>query len=87
MKKALAGAKALVWCRREESNLRPIDYESIALPTELLRQTVIVSEQVCRSNQETGHARKQRQRSNARLIWGQFGDKRNVFLGAFLGLA
>lgn len=26
-----------IWCRREESNLRPIDYESIALPTELRR--------------------------------------------------
>jgi hypothetical protein len=27
------------WCRREESNLRPTDYESVALPTELLRRT------------------------------------------------
>lgn len=26
-----------LWCRREESNLRPADYESAALPTELLR--------------------------------------------------
>ena len=25
------------WCRREESNLRPTDYESVALPTELHR--------------------------------------------------
>lgn len=25
------------WCRREELNLRPTDYESVALPTELLR--------------------------------------------------
>ena len=28
----------LFWCRREESNLRPTDYESVALPTELHRQ-------------------------------------------------
>ena len=28
----------LYWCRREESNLRPTDYESVALPTELHRQ-------------------------------------------------
>ena len=26
------------WCRKEESNLRPTDYESVALPTELFRQ-------------------------------------------------
>ena len=26
------------WCRRGESNTRPTDYESVALPTELLRQ-------------------------------------------------
>ena len=26
------------WCRKEESNLRPTDYESVALPTELLRR-------------------------------------------------
>ena len=25
------------WCRKEESNLRPTDYESVALPTELFR--------------------------------------------------
>lgn len=30
----------IFWCRREESNLRPTDYESVALPTELLRQGV-----------------------------------------------
>src|SRR5690348_14501386 len=28
------------WCRREESNLRPTDYESVALPTELLRHSL-----------------------------------------------
>lgn len=27
-----------VWCQHEESNLRPADYESAALPTELCRQ-------------------------------------------------
>lgn len=27
------------WCREEESNLRPNDYESFALPTELSRHT------------------------------------------------
>lgn len=26
---------AFNWCQREESNLRPTDYESVALPTEL----------------------------------------------------
>src|SRR3546814_6560766 len=25
------------WCREQESNLRPTDYESVALPTELSR--------------------------------------------------
>ncbi len=29
-----------IWCCREESNLRPTDYESVALPTELLQQSV-----------------------------------------------
>ena len=35
------GARKLVpesWCRKEESNLRPTDYESVALPTELFRR-------------------------------------------------
>ena len=26
-----------IWCRREESNLRPTDYKSVALPAELQR--------------------------------------------------
>ena len=29
------------WCRREDSNLRPTDYESVALPPELHRQQYI----------------------------------------------
>ena len=28
------------WCRRGESNTRPTDYESVALPAELLRHEV-----------------------------------------------
>ena len=28
----------VVWCRKEDSNLRPIAYEATALPTELFRQ-------------------------------------------------
>ena len=32
------GAKSLiVWCRQQESNSRPTDYKSVALPTELCR--------------------------------------------------
>lgn len=27
--------REVAWCWREESNLRPTDYESVALPTEL----------------------------------------------------
>src|ERR1019366_9342450 len=30
--------RALIWCWREESNLRPTRYECVALPTELLQQ-------------------------------------------------
>ncbi len=26
------------WCRKQESNLRPTDYETVTLPTELFRQ-------------------------------------------------
>ena len=32
----------LFWCREEESNLRPTDYESVALPTELSRRVAVV---------------------------------------------
>src|SRR5689334_18300140 len=28
----------LLWCRQQESNPRPTDYKSVALPTELCRQ-------------------------------------------------
>src|ERR1019366_292658 len=31
-------SRALIWCWREESNLRPTRYECVALPTELLQQ-------------------------------------------------
>ena len=27
-----------IWCRKQESNLRPTDYESVALPAELFRR-------------------------------------------------
>ena len=31
----------LIWCRRPDSNWRPTDYKSVALPTVLLRHVFI----------------------------------------------
>ena len=33
------GPATEIWCRKVDSNYRPTDYESVALPTELFRQT------------------------------------------------
>ena len=42
------------WCRKEESNLRPTDYESVALPTELFRHRGLASIKNDRSRDNSG---------------------------------
>src|SRR3546814_9645255 len=39
------------WCREQESNLRPTDYESVALPTELSRPRGAPYRVPCRDEQ------------------------------------
>ncbi len=31
------------WCWKQDLNLRPTDYETVALPTELIQHTIILS--------------------------------------------
>ncbi len=49
------------WCRKEDSNLRPTDYESVALPTELFRpnRARIIGSRVVRDKCSTPPPRRQ----------------------------
>ncbi len=46
------------WCREQESNLRPTDYESVALPTELSRRLVRTGRLTVRKTCERPRARR-----------------------------